>query len=266
MQAEGKLARRGAEEVPQRVGGVRHHRQAGGRRRAVDRCGPNVARNSVINAAELASYDQVKSSLLAAGMEDGVLTHLAVGPRRGLRRVLRGPPRGRREEPGDGDSAGKYAEVRRLRRADAQERRAGAFYKGFIPNFGRLGSWNVVMFLTLEQVKKAMRERRREEAKRRRRPRAFAMFEISPVTSALDRGSRTDRGTPARRPSARRARRPKHRRIRRRPHRSPRSVLGAARLETAPTSSSIPPFLKRRAATTCVRRARRATRRRLRQL
>ncbi|CAI7891866.1 unnamed protein product [Closterium sp. NIES-53] len=29
-----------------------------------------------------------------------------------------------------------------------------AFYKGFIPNFGRLGSWNVIMFLTLEQVKK----------------------------------------------------------------------------------------------------------------
>lgn len=27
-----------------------------------------------------------------------------------------------------------------------------AFYKGFIPNFGRLGSWNVIMFLTLEQV------------------------------------------------------------------------------------------------------------------
>lgn len=29
-----------------------------------------------------------------------------------------------------------------------------AFYKGFIPNFGRLGSWNVIMFLTLEQVLK----------------------------------------------------------------------------------------------------------------
>ena len=27
-----------------------------------------------------------------------------------------------------------------------------AFYKGFIPNFGRLGSWNVAMFLVLEQV------------------------------------------------------------------------------------------------------------------
>ncbi|CAN6382191.1 unnamed protein product [Urochloa humidicola] len=29
-----------------------------------------------------------------------------------------------------------------------------AFYKGFLPNFARLGSWNVIMFLTLEQVQK----------------------------------------------------------------------------------------------------------------
>jgi solute carrier family 25 (mitochondrial uncoupling protein), member 8/9 len=27
-----------------------------------------------------------------------------------------------------------------------------AFYKGFLSNFIRLGSWNVIMFLTLEQV------------------------------------------------------------------------------------------------------------------
>jgi len=30
----------------------------------------------------------------------------------------------------------------------------GAFYKGFVPNFARLGSWNVVMFMSLEQVRK----------------------------------------------------------------------------------------------------------------
>ncbi len=29
-----------------------------------------------------------------------------------------------------------------------------AFYKGFLPNFARLGSWNVVMFLSLEKVRK----------------------------------------------------------------------------------------------------------------
>ena len=29
-----------------------------------------------------------------------------------------------------------------------------AFYKGFVPNFARLGSWNVIMFMTLEKVRK----------------------------------------------------------------------------------------------------------------
>jgi hypothetical protein len=28
-----------------------------------------------------------------------------------------------------------------------------AFYNGFMPNFARLGSWNVAMFLMLEQVR-----------------------------------------------------------------------------------------------------------------
>ena len=28
-----------------------------------------------------------------------------------------------------------------------------AFYKGFIANFMRLGNWNVIMFVTLEQIK-----------------------------------------------------------------------------------------------------------------
>jgi hypothetical protein len=27
-----------------------------------------------------------------------------------------------------------------------------AFYKGFVANFCRVGSWNVIMFLTMEQV------------------------------------------------------------------------------------------------------------------
>ena len=33
-----------------------------------------------------------------------------------------------------------------------------AFYKGFLPNFARLGSWNVVMFLSLEKVRKLYTE------------------------------------------------------------------------------------------------------------
>lgn len=31
-----------------------------------------------------------------------------------------------------------------------------AFYKGFVPSFLRLGSWNVVMFVSFEQLKRVM--------------------------------------------------------------------------------------------------------------
>ena len=30
----------------------------------------------------------------------------------------------------------------------------GAFYKGFTANFARLGSWNLIMFVTFENIKK----------------------------------------------------------------------------------------------------------------
>jgi solute carrier family 25 (mitochondrial uncoupling protein), member 8/9 len=31
-----------------------------------------------------------------------------------------------------------------------------AFYNGFTANFMRIGTWNIVMFVTLEQIKKAI--------------------------------------------------------------------------------------------------------------
>jgi solute carrier family 25 uncoupling protein 8/9 len=41
---------------------------------------PNVARNAIINAAELASYDQIKQTLLASGLfKDNVVCHIASG-------------------------------------------------------------------------------------------------------------------------------------------------------------------------------------------
>ena len=118
---------------------------------------PNVARNSVINAAELASYDQVKSSLLAAGMEDGVPTHLLSGLGAGFVATCVGSPVDVVKSRVMGDSQ-KYAGFVDCVVKTARSDGVGAFYKGFIPNFGRLGSWNVVMFLSLEQIKKLMRE------------------------------------------------------------------------------------------------------------
>lgn len=55
--------------------------------------GPNIARNAIINAAELASYDQIKQSLLASGLfQDNVVTHLAAGLGAGFFAVCVGSP------------------------------------------------------------------------------------------------------------------------------------------------------------------------------
>lgn len=118
--------------------------------------GPNVARNAIINAAELASYDQVKQTILKIpGFTDNVLTHLVSGLGAGFFAVCIGSPVDVVKSRMMGDAAYKSTLdcfVKTLKNDGPL-----AFYKGFIPNFGRLGSWNVIMFLTLEQAKKFVR-------------------------------------------------------------------------------------------------------------
>eukprot|EP00268_Persea_americana_P029970 TRINITY_DN2895_c0_g2_i9.p1 TRINITY_DN2895_c0_g2~~TRINITY_DN2895_c0_g2_i9.p1 ORF type:complete len:297 (+),score=48.68 TRINITY_DN2895_c0_g2_i9:124-891(+) len=55
--------------------------------------GPNVARNAIINAAELASYDQIKQTVLKIpGFTDNVVTHLLSGLGAGFFAVCIGSP------------------------------------------------------------------------------------------------------------------------------------------------------------------------------
>ncbi|XP_077215150.1 mitochondrial uncoupling protein 1-like [Tasmannia lanceolata] len=118
--------------------------------------GPNIARNAIINAAELASYDQVKQSILKIpGFTDNVFTHLLSGLGAGFVAVCIGSPVDVVKSRMMGDPTYKSTIdcfIKTLRNDGPL-----AFYKGFIPNFGRLGSWNVIMFLTLEQAKKFFR-------------------------------------------------------------------------------------------------------------
>ncbi len=102
--------------------------------------------------AEQADYDKVKSYKMGNGMEDGMRTHLLSGLGAGFVACGVGRTVDESKSRVMGDSTGKYAGfvdcVVKTVRAEGPL----AFYKGFIPNFGRLGSWNVVMFLTLEPV------------------------------------------------------------------------------------------------------------------
>ncbi|PIA31215.1 hypothetical protein AQUCO_05100015v1 [Aquilegia coerulea] len=115
--------------------------------------GPNIARNAIINAAELASYDQVKQTILKIqGFKDDVYTHILSGLGAGFFAVCIGSPVDVVKSRMMGDKTYKNTLdcfIKTLKNDGPL-----AFYKGFIPNFGRLGSWNVIMFLTLEQAKK----------------------------------------------------------------------------------------------------------------
>ncbi|KAK9822131.1 hypothetical protein WJX74_009601 [Apatococcus lobatus] len=117
--------------------------------------GPNVARNAIVNAAELASYDQIKQTLLASGMfKDNVLCHLVSGLGAGFVAVCVGSPVDVVKSRMMGDKDNLYKGVLDCFGKTFRNEGMLAFYNGFIPNFARLGSWNVVMFLTVEQVKK----------------------------------------------------------------------------------------------------------------
>ncbi|KAK1565282.1 hypothetical protein Q3G72_023186 [Acer saccharum] len=150
LQAEAKLA----PGVPRRYTGALNAYSTIVRQEGI---GPNVARNAIINAAELASYDQVKQTILKIpGFTDNVVTHLFAGLGAGFFAVCIGSPVDVVKSRMMGDAVYKSTLdcfIKTLKKEGPL-----AFYKGFLPNFGRLGSWNVIMFLTLEQAKKIVRE------------------------------------------------------------------------------------------------------------
>jgi solute carrier family 25 uncoupling protein 8/9 len=116
---------------------------------------PNITRNSVINATELATYDQVKQTLLASKLvDDNVFCHILSGLGAGLCACIVGSPVDVVKSRMMGDSVGAYSGTVDCFAKTLRNDGPMAFYKGFMPNFARLGSWNVVMFLTLEQVKR----------------------------------------------------------------------------------------------------------------
>ena len=120
---------------------------------------PNITRNSVINATELATYDQVKQMLLASKIvDDNVFCHILSGLGAGLCSCVVGSPVDVVKSRVMGDSVGMYSGTVDCFVKTMKNDGIMAFYKGFIPNFTRLGSWNVAMFLTLEQVKKLISE------------------------------------------------------------------------------------------------------------
>lgn len=123
----------------------------------------NLVRNSIISATELVSYDQAKQTLLEHGFQDGIGVHLLCGLTAGLAATTLGSPwdvigtRLMAVANSKAPASGKPAPPKQLLPFIAHMAKTeglGAFYQGFIPNFARIGSFNIVLWLSYEQIKK----------------------------------------------------------------------------------------------------------------
>ncbi|EFN59406.1 hypothetical protein CHLNCDRAFT_48478 [Chlorella variabilis] len=119
---------------------------------------PNIARNSVVNAAELATYDQIKQLLMASfGFHDNVYCHLSASLCAGFLAVAAGSPFDVIKSRAMALSAtGGYQGVGHVVMQTMRNEGLLAFWSGFSANFLRLGSWNIAMFLTLEKLRHLM--------------------------------------------------------------------------------------------------------------
>ncbi|CAA6673677.1 unnamed protein product [Spirodela intermedia] len=121
-----------------------------------------VGRAMIVTAAQLASYDQAKEAILAAEViPDGLGTHVAASFAAGLVAALASNPvdviktrvMNMKVEAGAAPPyAGAVDCVVRTVRAEGPL----ALYKGFVATASRQGPFTVVLFVTLEQVRKLL--------------------------------------------------------------------------------------------------------------
>ncbi|XP_030055871.1 mitochondrial uncoupling protein 2 [Microcaecilia unicolor] len=118
---------------------------------------PNITRNAIVNCAELVTYDLIKEALLKHTLlTDNLPCHFLAAFGAGFCATIVASPvdvvktRYMNSVPGQYSSALNCALTMGINEGTT------AFYKGFMPAFLRLGSWNIVMFVTYEQLKRAM--------------------------------------------------------------------------------------------------------------
>ena len=120
--------------------------------------GPNVVRNSLVNATELVCYDTIKDALMKQlNFRDNLLCHFTSAFGAGFCATVVASPIDVIKTRIMNSTPGKYSGMldcaQKLSREN-QGKLLSAFYKGFTPSFMRLGTWNVVMFVSYEQLKK----------------------------------------------------------------------------------------------------------------
>ncbi|CAH1250358.1 UCP2 [Branchiostoma lanceolatum] len=117
--------------------------------------GPNIARNSIVNATELVCYDMVKEEILAMNlMTDNLPCHFTSAFITGFVTTCVASPVDVVKTRFMNSRPGQYTGALDCAMKMFYEGGPMAFYKGFTPSFMRLGSWNILMFVFYEQLKR----------------------------------------------------------------------------------------------------------------
>jgi solute carrier family 25 oxoglutarate transporter 11 len=118
----------------------------------------------IVTASQLASYDQAKEMILEKGlMSDGIGTHVSASFLAGFVASVASNPidviktrvMNMKVEPGvEPPYKGAFDCAMKTIKAEGPM----ALYKGFIPTISRQGPFTVVLFVTLEQVRKLLKD------------------------------------------------------------------------------------------------------------
>ncbi|MED6132065.1 Mitochondrial uncoupling protein 5 [Stylosanthes scabra] len=123
-----------------------------------------VNRAMLVTASQLASYDEFKEMILKRGlMRDGLGTHVTASFAAGFVAAVASNPvdviktrvMNMKVEPG---AAAPYSGALDCAMKTVRAEGPMALYKGFIPTITRQGPFTVVLFVTLEQVRKLLKD------------------------------------------------------------------------------------------------------------
>ncbi|XP_047319170.1 mitochondrial uncoupling protein 5-like [Impatiens glandulifera] len=126
--------------------------------------GLTVNRAMLVTASQLSSYDQIKESILKKGlMKDGIGTHVTASFSAGFVAAVVSNPvdviktRVMTMKVEEGKAPPYNGAVDCLMKTVRSEGLM-ALYKGFIPTISRQGPFTIVLFVTLEQVRKLLKD------------------------------------------------------------------------------------------------------------
>ncbi|XP_045408187.1 mitochondrial brown fat uncoupling protein 1 [Lemur catta] len=122
---------------------------------------PNLMRNVIINCTELITYDLMKEALVKNKvLADDVPCHLVSALIAGFCTTLLSSPVDVVKTRFVNSPPGQYKSVPNCAVTMFTKEGPTAFFKGFVPSFLRLGSWNVIMFVCFEQLKRELMKSR----------------------------------------------------------------------------------------------------------